>query len=381
MSRHSYALLALLCLTSCSSLPKPGPARSVESLLQRGWNFVESEKEFLSLDAGQTPVSYSAPILAGEKIVFGSERFGIVALNKKTGQQLWRRDLDGAIFGAPAVSETNVFVGTETGSFYALGLSGGQQLWHVALSGPVLGAPLLAFQRLYVGTADEAVHCLDPASGKLIWTHRRPGFGGTSVRGGGNPAAVNGKVWMGFSDGSLLALNPETGAVESEKSFRDNLKFSDVDARVVGWREGMLVSTYDGHLRYLRKDGSSIWEFHSGGARAPILGDGDVVYFPSSDGAVYALSGNSGKELWSFPLRRGVPTGVALMTYKQHKLLLVAASEEKVFVLDAANGRLLAQASFGRGSGSYAPIAADAERGVFYVLSNFSRVHEFRLRL
>jgi outer membrane protein assembly factor BamB len=379
-TRFLAAALALVCC-SCSHLHGPGPKREREPVLQHGWNFIESDREYFRMENGVDPVSFSAPVLAGEKLVFGSERFGLVALNKKSGQQLWRNKLDGALLAAPLVVDSTVYAGTHTGSLYSLDMAGGHEKWHVALSASIHGSFLLAFQRLYVGTEDEALHCIDPATGKEIWTYRRSGFGGTSVQGGGNAAAVNGKIWVGFSDGTLVALNPDTGGVEAEKNFRDNLKFTDIDARVVGWRDGMLVANYDGRLRYLRKDGSVIWEFGSGGARSAVIGDGDVLYFPSSDGAVYALSGNTGKEIWSFPLRRGIPTGLAVMSVNGRKVLVVAGSEERVFVIDATTGQQLAQSSLGKGSGSYGPIAADPETGHFYVLSQFSRIHEFRLKL
>lgn len=371
--------ILLLLLAGCASLPKPGPVRPVEPILQRGWNFIEKEQELLDLESGQDPVSYSAPVIAGEKLVFGSDRFGVVALARKNGKQLWRRNLNGGVLAQPLVGEKSVFAGTDTGMLYSLELNGGREQWKIDLGAPVHGTFLLAFQRLYVGTSDEGLHAIDPSTGKVIWSYRRPAFGGTSVRGGGNPSAINGKIWMGFSDGSLLAINPESGAVETERNFRDNLKFADIDAKVVGWREGMLVATYDGRLRFLRKDGTTNWEFPAGGARAPLLSDGDVIYFPSSDGAVYALSGNTGKEIWSAPLRRGVPTGMALISRGGRKLLVLTVSEEKVLVLDASTGKLLGQSSLGRGSGSYGSIAADQESGRFYVISHSSRVHEYRL--
>lgn len=371
---------SVLFLAACSSFPRPGPARQPEPLLARGWNYIESEKEFLAQDAGADTISFSAPVVAGEKLIFGSERFGLVALARKNGQLIWRKNLDAALMAQPLAAGDSIYAGTEAGSVY--GLDGaGREKWRVSVGAPVQGSFLLAFQRLYVGTADEGLHALDPATGKLLWSYRRPSFSGTSVRGGGNPAAVNGKIWIGFSDGTLLALNPETGAVDSEKNFRDNLKFADIDAKVVGWRDGMLVATYDGKLRYLRKDFSTIWEFPSGGGRAPLLSDGDVLFFPSSDGAVYAISGNSGKEIWSHPIRRGVPTGMALLTVKGRKVLAVAVSEEKVLVLDAVTGAKLGQSSLGRGSGSFGNLAADSETGAFYVVSHSSRVHEFRIRL
>ena len=69
------------------------------------------------------------------------------------------------------------------------------------------------------------------------------------------------------------------------------------------------------------------------------------------------------------------------MNHEGRKVLAVAASEEKVFLVDAASGKLLGQASLGRGSGTYGSIAVDPSQSAFYVLSLRSRVHEFRIKL
>ena len=72
MKKLCGALGALFLLGACSHFPKPGPARKAEPVLSRGWNFVETERELLSLDAGVDPVSFSSPVLSGEKLFFGS---------------------------------------------------------------------------------------------------------------------------------------------------------------------------------------------------------------------------------------------------------------------------------------------------------------------
>ena len=155
----------------------------------------------------------------------------------------------------------------------------------------------------------------------------------------------------------------------------------DLDAKVIGWKEGLLVATYDGKLRHIKRDGTLLWEFPSGGARAPLVAEGDVIYLPSSDGSVVALAGATGKEIWRHALRRGVPTSLALLKKEGKTLLLVSGSEERLQVLDAASGKLETESTFGRGSGSYAPIAVDNELGTFYVLSSYSRLYQFYLNL
>ncbi len=374
-------ILLVLMLSACSTLRKLEPVRDPQPVLSRGWSYVEPRKEAEELEAGVAPVSYSAPVLAGEKLLFGSDRFGLTALARKNGQVLWQKKFSEEVVAAPLVRESQVFVGTAAGELYQLDIDTGIPHWSVALSGPVHGTMLNAFDRLFVATADDALHAVDPATGKVLWSYRRPSLGGTSVRGGGNPAAIAGDIWIGFSDGALVSLDPQTGAVKSDRLYRDNLKFMDLDAKVVGWKEGLLVTTYDGKLRFVNRDGNQQWEFPAGGARTPVLVEGDIVYLAASDGIVYALAGNSGKELWRFALPRGVPTGTTFVNHQGRKALVVTGSEEKLFVLEAGTGKLLATGSLGQGSGSYAPVALEPNGNRFYVLSHFSRVHEYQIHL
>jgi outer membrane protein assembly factor BamB len=376
--------LAFLLVSGCSTLGdfRPAPDRVPMAVLERGWSYVEPAKEALALDAGVVPVSYSGPVLADQKIIFGSDRFGLVALSKKNGQQLWRNRYPYGVAAIPFVHDSRVYVGTGAGTVHQVNVNSGHELWQSSVGAPVHGTITFAFDRLFVATADEGLHCLDPSTGRVLWTYKRPAFGGTSITGGGHPSVIDGRIWMGFSDGALVSLDPQTGSVESERLFRDNLKFMDLDAKVIGWKDGLLVSTYDGKLRHLRRDGALNWEFGAGGARAPLLTQGDIVYFPSSDGSVYALSGSTGKEIWRYSLRRGVPTGMALVAGADGaSRLVVSGSQEKIIVLNAATGAQLAETSLGKGSGSYAPIVTDDESRAFFVLSNYSRIYQFRLNL
>lgn len=377
MRIFAASLSFVLLFTACSH---SRAVRTKEPVLQRGWSFVEDERDFLRQEAGVGQVTYSAPVLASEKLLFGSERFGITALAKRNGKILWQHRIADGVAAQPYADESSVYVGSESGALRKFDIHSGRLVWESALSGPVHGAMIHAFQRLFVGTEDEALHAVDMATGKILWTYRRPAFNSTSIKGGGNPSAIAGKIWIGFSDGALVSLNPETGAVDSEKIYRDNLKFMDVDARVVGWKDGLLVTTYDGKLRHTRRDGNLIWEFPAGGARAPLVTDGEVIYFPSSEGTIYAI-GAKGQELWRYTLRRGVPSGLGLVVRNGRRVLVATSTEDKVYALDAADGSLLGQSGLGRGSGSFAPVAIDEQTGSVYVLSNYSRVHEFRLNL
>lgn len=376
-----FALCGLgLLLSACSTLSwKPAPVGEKSSPWRRGWTLIESDRDFFRLESGVSPLSYSGPVISGAKIVFGSERFGLKAVSKQTGKVLWQLPLP-SVSVVPLVTDSAVFVGSDMGDFYRVNAESGRIEYQVALSAPIQGSMLLVLDRIYVASADEAVYALDPKTGKVLWTYRRPAFSGTSIRGGGNLAFIAGKIWTGFSDGALVGLNPESGALENERIFRDNLKFVDVDARVLGWKDQLLVANYDGKLRMLRKDLTTVWEFEAGGARTPLI-DGETIYHASSSGMVYAIQASSGKEIWQQPLRRGVPTGMALMEKENRQYLAVASSEERAYLFAAETGKVLDSLSLGRGSGSYSPLVADVETQSFYLLSAYSRLYQIRLGL
>lgn len=374
-----FFLVLALVLASCSSSSwKPGPYRSEISGISRGWSFVESEHDFLAQDTGVSQVSYSGVVLAGEKLIFGSDRFGVVAVSKRNGQVLWRKKISDGVGALPLVVQSKVYIGSDAGELFLLDTESGKEIWKTQFDAPVHGSMIIAADRLFASTSDDAVHAIDPTSGKILWKYRRPPFGGSRVQGGGHPTFINGSIWMGFSDGSLVSLDPNDGQVKFEKQYKDGVKFFDLDAKVIGWRDGILITTFDGKLRYMRPDGAIVWEFNAGGARAVTLGDDDKIFLPSSDGSVYAINGRDGKEIWRYPLRRGVPSGMALLKYKSEKVLVFSTTDERVYALDPKTGKLLSQSGFGRNSGSYSPLVVDDDTKSFFVLSSFSRVYQFK---
>ncbi|MCO5142210.1 MAG: PQQ-binding-like beta-propeller repeat protein [Oligoflexia bacterium] len=379
MKLYKYFFVCLLA-ASCAQLGKPTSLRKDKPAFSRGWGFIEPENEFLSMNAGVNQVSYSAPILHGNKVIFGSDRFGLTALSEKNGKILWQKRFSGAgVSATPFLFNDKVIVGTDTGLVSSFDAQLGTETWKQELSGPVHGAFAFSDGRLFVGTADEAMHALDISTGKVLWTYRRNAFSGTSIRGGGNPSVIQGKVWTGFSDGTLVALNIHDGRVEFEKQYRDNPKFFDLDAKVLSWRDGILFPTYDGSLRYLRMDGSTIWEQKVGGARAAVIGRSGKIYLPSSDGAVYAIDGSSGKILWQVPLPTGVPTSIILKEGEQKSYLIVGSSKKYIYALNPDTGEVLDRYSLGSSTGTFSPLLVDEEYKHLYLLSMGSRIYQFRL--
>jgi len=304
-----------------------------------------------------------------------------VAVNKRNGQRLWHRQVPYGVSSQILVQKNRVFVGGDDGKFRCLDSESGRAVWEVTVDFPVHGTPVIAADRLYVYTNNDAIHALDPDTGKSLWVYRRPPNGKTRVYGGGNLTYFAGMIWSGFSDGSLVALHPVDGAVKNELTYSDNTKFTDIDAQPLPWRSGLLVTTFDGKLRYLRKDLSEVWQAPVGGARAPIPGYGDSLFFAASDGVVYSIDGNTGKEKWKFVLKRGVPTGLLLVKTGSRTVLVAGTSHDQIFAIDPETGSELGSVNLGGNSGTFSSLALDEETGNLFLLSSFSRLFQLRLQI
>ncbi len=371
-----YLLVSVILFSACSHAKLTQIPLEPKLKLVRGWSFIEPETEILGMESGAAQTNYSAPVIDGERLIYGSDRFGLMALNKFNGHKIWQKKIKNGVSSTPLIFQSKIFFGGEDGVFYCLDRNGAE-LWRSDVSMmPTRGLPIVVDQKVIFAAIDESVHALDITTGKPIWAYKRPIFTNTSIHGGGNPSYIDGKIWIGFSDGSIIALNPQDGGVQLEHQYRDNLKFMDIDARPVPWKDGILISTYDGKLRYLHHDASVIWEFPMGGARAPVISsNGENIYLPGSDGNIYSIAGLTNKEIWRSAVPHGVPTGVALLEDKN--AIASVSSVERVSVIDMSSGKELAHFDLGHGSGSFSSIVADPETKSFYVLSSFGRVHQF----
>lgn len=380
----------ILCLTAvllsgCGSF-RPEPSRAKFEPVLRGWSFVESSEEMADQQTGAPAINYSSPVLYKDELLVATERFGLTSFNKHSGTVNWRIPIKGGASSTPVVFENKVFVGSNEGFFFAYPLGGGAEHWSQDLRFPVKGKPAYLGGRILVATVDHAMHALDASTGKILWTYRRNAASGTTIKGGGNASVIDGKFWVGFSDGSLVVLEPNDGSELREKQFRDNIKFTDIDAEPVPWKQGVLVSTYDGRLRYIKKNGLPIWTFPKGSAKAAVPGSGvNMIFLPGSDGTVYAVSDSSGKRIWQYSLERGVPTGVAYFgnstdASMKDGLVAVASSDNFLYILDAKTGSLKQIMRFGSSSGAYGSVIADQKNKRFYVLSHYGRVYQFRVR-
>ena len=203
----------------------------------------------------------SSPAVANGKVYFGSGDGNIYAADAETGVLQWKFATKDVVHASPAVANGTVYVGSWDSYLYAIDAETGQQKWAFK-SGEdntihnqvgFQSSPAVADGTVYVGCRDAHVYAIDAATGRKKWDY--PTSKSWVI---GTPAVRDGTVYVGTSDSArFMALDAKTGRLKS--NF---------------------------------KAGAYIF---SSAALA-----GDVAYFGSHNGKVYAIDTKTGKLAWEF---------------------------------------------------------------------------------
>jgi outer membrane protein assembly factor BamB len=266
--------------------------------------------------------------VAGKRVFVGSSDRGLYALSAQDGTVLWRFETTGYVQCEPLYDprEDVVYFGSNDGALYKVTAKYGQLLWRFSTNAEVARRPVLSGGLLYVVNANDTLIAIEPRTGKMVWNQHRAPAMGMEVAGYAGPLVWRGKVYAGFSDGTVTAFDARTGSerwqpvdlsAEAEQTLGEVPQYLDVDTTPV----------------------------------ADEIEAGAVVYVGSYAGGVFALEAESGTQVWSNPGAAGV-SELVLWRQPAHrprkgdgperperKLLLAATGTTGLWALDPETGR------------------------------------------
>ena len=234
---------------------------------------------------------------------FVASRDGVVVRLDKDGNTVWKVALDGQLSGGVGSDGKRVVVGTPKGEVVALDAADGHQLWRAQMGSEILSMPALAGDLVVVRSADSRINGFDALTGKRRWLYQRstPALVLRSNVG----VQVDGNVTLaGFPGGKLVAINNQNGVavwegtVAQPKGATELERIADITSRPVV-NAGMVCSaTYQGRVScFDRANGNVLWS-RDMSSSAGLDMDAKYVYVSDDSGAVHALDRSSGASLW-----------------------------------------------------------------------------------
>jgi outer membrane protein assembly factor BamB len=150
------------------------------------------------------------PAVSGNRVFLGSftevrgiKTFRLEAFDIADGHRHWRVPIGQSrffTFTAPAVAGARIVVPSPSGYLHALDVTTGKRLWRARLT-LSSSAPAIANGVVYVGSGDGNLYAFALKDGKQLWSAKVGDKELTS-----SPTVVNGAVYVGSDDGDIVAF-------------------------------------------------------------------------------------------------------------------------------------------------------------------------------
>lgn len=330
---------------------------------------------------------YSDPVYVDSRddLIVANALGEVTRMRAGNGKVIWRKKLLGLdkepmpVHANMVVTKDMVYVGTLNGTVHALKLSDGSSVWQYRAEDAVESTLVFSEGRLLFTDSREILYALDAETGKLLWRYQRPTPEFFTIKGGGVPVVDDGSVFCGFADGTLAALELDTGNLLWTVNLAGNeTEFTDVDLAVILDGKQLYANSYAGGLYAINPvDGSVKWRAPVTFVSSKLFYQG-VLYFTTAQGRVMALDVESKKFLWSFRFQKDTP--VKLSRFGPY--LFVSTSDGPLTVIDRASGMALSKWNPGYGFNTsvvFSPTGSLKESQRGFVLSNGGYLYSFKV--
>jgi outer membrane protein assembly factor BamB len=191
----------------------------------------------------------------------------------------------------------------------ALDAKTGKELWRQQVAAPMRGAPTVAGDRVFAITVENQLDVLSAEDGHRLWTHS--GIPETAgLLGAASPAVDGDIVVVPYSSGELFALRTENG----RPLWTDNLAtarplgalstLADIRGRPVIDRGRVFALSHSGRMVAIDlRTGDRVWEQEIGGTHGAWVA-GDYIYVLGNDVDLLCLQRADGRVRWAHDLPR-----------------------------------------------------------------------------
>lgn len=269
-----------------------------EVRLRRQWN--------ISIGNGQgDKYNRLKPAITNDLVVAASNNGNVVAVNRETGNRVWRTRLDYEITGGVGIGGGRVFVGTENSSVIALDQDTGELLWETDVTSEVLSAPAANNRYVVVEAIDGKLTGHDAATGEQLWIYENT-VPALTLRGTSSPLILENFVLAAFGNGTVVSLALDNGTLRWEERVAVPTGTSEIDRMVdidgdlfVTDNGLLLVPSYQGYLAAIDVvTGQTRWRIQESSANGASSGFGNI-YIADERGHVKAYRVGEDNLVWN----------------------------------------------------------------------------------
>jgi len=303
------------------------------------------------------------PVIYGERIFQLGDNGNLLAIDKRTGHEIWRRRIGRLSASTPAVTANTVYAtvlasghARTPGRLVALNSANGAVRWFRNLPSPSESSPLLDHGRIFFGSQNGTVYALNYRTGRLIWTYHAGG----SVK--ASPTLSGGLLYFGDYSGHVQAISEQTGRLIWRSGSGGTLLGSGTFYSTAAVFYGRVyLGNTDGRVyAYDASTGRLDWAVQTGNyvyaspavTNAPGLGP--TIYLGSYNGTFYAFNARSGHISWHFNAH-GKISGSATIIGKI--VYFADLAHHHTYGLGISTGRVL----FEEGTGAFDPVISDGK--------------------
>lgn len=246
----------------------------------------------------------------------------------RPGSLKWRAfGFNGEIDGAPGIGFNNdIYLGTSSDTLYTFTVDGALK-WKFPTKGPIRSSPMVGNNEdVFVVSEDGRLYGLT-SQGERLWGWSTAYNSGSLLR--SSPTlGVDGVIYFGDSDGRVHAVSSFDGLSTGGRWPKKVSDAAIVVPPVIARDRTVIVASTDGFLYALDPDGQLLWKTQQNIGSVMVgmaliekditinLPTGDtrtttanIVYAVSNDGQLYAIAGEDGSVLWSYPLTGPLRSG------------------------------------------------------------------------
>jgi len=324
-------------------------------------------------DGVQHYFSRLTPAIHNDFVYVANREGEVEALSLENGDTLWQTDVrenpafwpwetteSAKLSGGILQAYGKIFVGSEHGYLTALDRETGEIVWRKTMPGEVLAKPAAGDGLIFVNLGSGKLLAVHPDTGEERWRFEQE-VPPLTLRGQSSPTVANGGVLLGLETGKLSVLISENGysawsaEIASPKGASEFERLVDVDTQALISGPYAYAIAYNGNLAAVDiRSGNVVWKREYSSYRDLSM-DSQSIYVVDSDGVIYGLDKTSGIERWSQPALRGwYLTGPTVAG----KYLALGDQEGNLHWLDKETGELVSREDFDSSGFFIEPVVA-----------------------